>query len=56
LTKVSHPQKSHTSTAQGGLAAVDPRDPNDAIIPELHLRRSSDYGTHLTPWFSYGTV
>jgi succinate dehydrogenase / fumarate reductase, flavoprotein subunit len=32
LTKVSHPQKSHTSTAQGGLAAVDPRDPNDAII------------------------
>jgi succinate dehydrogenase / fumarate reductase flavoprotein subunit len=32
LTKVSHPQKSHTSTAQGGLAAVDPRDPNDATI------------------------
>ena len=32
LTKVSHPQKSHTSTAQGGLAAVDPRDPMDAII------------------------
>ncbi|MFW6101231.1 MAG: FAD-binding protein [Bacteroidota bacterium] len=32
LTKVSHPQKSHTSTAQGGLAAVDPNDPNDAMI------------------------
>ncbi|MFZ7126460.1 MAG: FAD-binding protein [Desulfobacterales bacterium] len=32
LTKVSHPQKSHTSTAQGGLAAVDPRDPNDATV------------------------
>lgn len=32
LTKVSHPQKSHTSTAQGGLAAVDPRDPTDAVI------------------------
>lgn len=29
LTKVSHPQKSHTSTAQGGLAAVDPRDTTD---------------------------
>jgi len=32
LTKVSHPQKSHTSTAQGGLSAVDPADPNDATI------------------------
>ena len=32
LSKVYHPQKSHTSTAQGGLAAVDPRDPNDATI------------------------
>ncbi|THB72343.1 MAG: FAD-binding protein [Desulfobulbaceae bacterium] len=32
LTKVSHPQKSHTSTAQGGLAAVDPKDPMDATI------------------------
>ena len=32
LTKVSHPQKSHTSTAQGGLAAVDPDDPNDATV------------------------
>ncbi len=32
LTKVSHPQKSHTSTAQGGLSAVDPRDPNDATL------------------------
>ncbi|HPA14069.1 MAG TPA: FAD-binding protein [Desulfobacterales bacterium] len=29
LTKVPHPQKSHTSTAQGGLAAVDPKDPSD---------------------------
>jgi succinate dehydrogenase / fumarate reductase flavoprotein subunit len=29
LTKGSHPQKSHTSTAQGGLAAVDPEDPAD---------------------------
>jgi succinate dehydrogenase / fumarate reductase flavoprotein subunit len=32
LTKVSHPQKSHTSTAQGGLAAVDPKDPADKPI------------------------
>jgi len=32
LTKVSHPQKSHTSTAQGGLAAVDPGDPLDSTI------------------------
>lgn len=32
VTKVSHPQKSHTSTAQGGLAAVDPNDPVDKPI------------------------
>jgi succinate dehydrogenase / fumarate reductase flavoprotein subunit len=32
VTKVSHPQKSHTSTAQGGLAAVDPRDAVDKPI------------------------
>ena len=32
LTKVSHPQKSHTSTAQGGLAAVDPKDPLDSTL------------------------
>jgi len=32
LTKVPHPQKSHTSTAQGGLASVDPADPADKII------------------------
>ncbi|MBT8347530.1 MAG: FAD-binding protein [Desulfofustis sp.] len=32
LTKVTHPQKSHTSTAQGGLAAVDPKDPLDATV------------------------
>lgn len=32
LTKVPHPQKSHTSTAQGGLAAVDPADPADKIM------------------------
>jgi len=32
VTKVSHPQKSHTSTAQGGLAAVDPRDSADKPI------------------------
>ena len=32
LTKVPHPQKSHTSTAQGGLAAVDPRDRVDKMI------------------------
>ncbi|MFC1798692.1 FAD-binding protein [Thermodesulfobacteriota bacterium] len=32
LTKVSHPQKSHTSTAQGGLAAVDPQDPADQVV------------------------
>ncbi|MFH1090157.1 MAG: FAD-binding protein [Pseudomonadota bacterium] len=35
LTKVAHPQKSHTSTAQGGMAAVDPHDPTDK--PEYHM-------------------
>ena len=32
VTKVPHAQKSHTSTAQGGLAAVDPGDPVDRPI------------------------
>ena len=32
VTKVPHCQKSHTSTAQGGLAAVDPKDPVDRPI------------------------
>ncbi len=32
VTKGSHPQKSHTSTAQGGLAAVDPKDSVDQPI------------------------
>src|SRR4030042_447433 len=32
VTKVAHPQKSHTSTAQGGLAAVDPKDPTDSEL------------------------
>jgi succinate dehydrogenase / fumarate reductase flavoprotein subunit len=32
LTKVVSPQKSHTTTAQGGMAAVDPRDPIDRPI------------------------
>jgi succinate dehydrogenase / fumarate reductase flavoprotein subunit len=32
VTKVTHPQKSHTSTAQGGLAAVDPKDPLDSTL------------------------
>jgi len=32
LTKVTHPQKSHTATAQGGLAAVDPKDPTDSTV------------------------
>jgi succinate dehydrogenase / fumarate reductase flavoprotein subunit len=32
VTKVSSPQKSHTQTAQGGLAAVDPRDTVDKIV------------------------
>jgi succinate dehydrogenase / fumarate reductase flavoprotein subunit len=35
LTKVSHPQKSHTVTAQGGMAAVDLRDPLDK--PVYHM-------------------
>ncbi len=35
VTKVAHPQKSHTTTAQGGLAAVDPRDPVDR--PVYHM-------------------
>ena len=32
VTKVAHAQKSHTTTAQGGLAAVDPKDPTDKPI------------------------
>jgi succinate dehydrogenase / fumarate reductase flavoprotein subunit len=32
ITKVPNPQKSHTQTAQGGLAAVDPKDPSDTPI------------------------
>ncbi len=32
LTKVVSPQKSHTTTAQGGMAAVDPKDPMDRPI------------------------
>jgi succinate dehydrogenase / fumarate reductase flavoprotein subunit len=32
LTKVVSPQKSHTTTAQGGMAAVDPKDPADRTI------------------------
>jgi succinate dehydrogenase / fumarate reductase flavoprotein subunit len=32
VTKVSSPQKSHTTTAQGGFAAVDPKDPVDKPI------------------------
>lgn len=32
VTKNPHPQKSHTSAAQGGLAAVDPKDPFDSPI------------------------
>ena len=35
VTKVPHAQKSHTSTAQGGLAAVDPGDPVDR--PVYHM-------------------
>lgn len=35
VTKVAHPQKSHTSTAQGGLAAVDPADAID--LPVYHM-------------------
>lgn len=32
VTKGVHPQKSHTGTAQGGLSAVDPKDPIDKPI------------------------
>jgi succinate dehydrogenase / fumarate reductase flavoprotein subunit len=32
LTKVVSPQKSHTTTAQGGMAAVDPKDREDRPI------------------------
>jgi succinate dehydrogenase / fumarate reductase flavoprotein subunit len=35
VTKVPSPQKSHTQTAQGGLAAVDPRDTVDR--PVYHM-------------------
>ncbi len=35
LSKVAHAQKSHTSTAQGGLSAVDPNDPDDD--PLFHM-------------------
>jgi succinate dehydrogenase / fumarate reductase flavoprotein subunit len=36
VTKVSHPQKSHTTTAQGGLAAVDPGDPVDRPVYHMY--------------------
>jgi succinate dehydrogenase / fumarate reductase flavoprotein subunit len=32
VTKVASPQKSHTQTAQGGMAAVNPKDPVDKPI------------------------
>jgi len=32
VTKVPSPQKSHTQTAQGGMAAVDPRDTVDRAV------------------------
>ncbi|MBN1104364.1 MAG: FAD-binding protein [Deltaproteobacteria bacterium] len=32
VTKVASPQKSHTQTAQGGMAAVDPRDTVDRAV------------------------
>ena len=35
LTKVTSPQKSHTTTAQGGMAAVDPKDSEDR--PLFHM-------------------
>jgi len=35
VTKVSSPQKSHTTTAQGGFAAVNPKDPIDK--PVYHM-------------------
>jgi len=35
VTKVPHPQKSHTGTAQGGINAVDPKDPMDK--PLFHM-------------------
>lgn len=35
VTKVAHVQKSHTTTAQGGVAAVDPRDSSDSV--EFHM-------------------
>jgi len=35
VTKVASPQKSHTQTAQGGMAAVDPRDTVDR--PVYHM-------------------
>jgi len=32
LTKGQHPQRSHTGTAQGGVSAVDPKEPVDKTI------------------------
>lgn len=32
VTKVHSPQKSHTAAAQGGMAAVDPKDPVDRVV------------------------
>ena len=32
VTKVASPQKSHTQTAQGGMAAVNPDDHMDKLI------------------------
>lgn len=36
LSKVAHAQKSHTSTAQGGLSAVDPSDPEDDLLYHMY--------------------
>lgn len=36
ISKVAHAQKSHTSTAQGGLSAVDPADPADAFLFHMY--------------------
>lgn len=35
VTKVAHCEKSHTSTAQGGLSAVDPNDTVDSTIYQM---------------------
>jgi succinate dehydrogenase / fumarate reductase flavoprotein subunit len=55
VTKVPHPQKSHTGTAQGGLSAVDPDDPVDKPIYHMFdTWKGSDWRAYHWLWSVFG--